>query len=154
MKTTEAILKQIEGIKRNGQSLDNRIQETACDVLMHIEKHAEASLACKLFNAMPNGSRRSALVAFLCQNGKVAPNPDKKTRADRPLVFNKHGHAFSAASASAKPWYEYKKEPAAQVFGDQALGDALARLKAKVNAAIQAGTLKADDAKVKAILAA
>ena len=151
MKTQAMILKAIDGIKRSGQSLDNKIQETACDVLQHIEEHSEVSLACKLFQAMPNGSRRAALVEFLIQNGKVMPNPDKKTRSERPFVFNKKGPAFSATRVSAKPWFEYKKESQAQVFGEQALLDAVKVLQKRVEAAVQAGTLSKDHPKVLAL---
>lgn len=144
MKTAKEITKDIKSIQTRGQNLDASIQATACDVLIHIESHCEASLACKLFNAMPQGSRRSALVAFMVANGKVKVNDGKdkaKPRKEFPFLYDAHGTTFSASRASDKPWYDYKKETQSQIFDDKALIKQIKALQTKVQSAIKEGSL-------------
>lgn len=144
MKTTKQIKNAIKSIHTRGNNLDASIQETACDVLIHIETHNEPSLACKLFNAMPQGSRRSALVAFMVANGKVKANDGKdkdKPRKEFPFLYDANGTTFDGARASAKPWFEYKKETAQQIFDDKALIRSIHALQTKIKKAIAEGSL-------------
>jgi len=115
----EGILLAIASIQRRGASLDNDIQATALAIAAHIHEHREVTLAVKLFNAMPMGSRRVALVHWFIKHAFVKVNMDKDTRKDFPLQFDKEAADKNASDeakgllleAGAKlQWFDCKKE--------------------------------------------
>lgn len=101
----------ISNIKMNGKALDSAIQEVGLSVLQHCAANGEVSLAIKLYNALPRGSRRNALVAWFVEFGTIAVELDKKKAKTHPLVFNRLG-VLDVEGAAEKPWYECKKERA------------------------------------------
>ena len=110
----------IANIKINGKVLDQSIQEVGLSVLYHVGVNREVSLAIKLLNAMPKGSRRNALIEWFIQFGMIAVNTDKATAKERPLVFDRD-RVTNLEGAAAKPWFTCRPErPAAEVFDVEA----------------------------------
>ena len=110
----------IANIKINGKALDQAIQEVGLSVLYHVGENREVSLAIKLLNVMPKGSRRNALIEWFIQFGMIAVNTDKATAKERPLVFDRD-RCTNLKGAAAKPWFTCRPErPAAEVFDVEA----------------------------------
>lgn len=144
------IEKNIASIGRRGALLDKDIQATGLAVLAHIEDHREVSLFKKLFDAMPKGSRRNALVAWAVGYGQVAVNMDKATKAAQPFLFNKEKKADLKA-ASEKAWFDFKKEKEpAEAFSFETELEAFQK---KVKAWVKAGKISEQDPAVAAIIA-
>lgn len=139
MRTAKEITASINSIKLAGQKLDDKIQSVALEVLEHIEEHKEASLACKLYQAMPKGARKNALVAWFLEFGAIKVNTGK-TKDDIPLVFAKDT-ATDITGATANPWFNFKKEKAPSEEFD--FDKALASLIKKAKKAMEAGHLNA-----------
>lgn len=89
--TIKQVNASIQNIKINGKALDQAIQDTALSVLHHVNENREVSLANKLFNAMPAGSRRNALAQWFFTFGMIAVNTDKASKKERPFIFDKEG---------------------------------------------------------------
>lgn len=151
MKMAKAeIEKNIASIGRRGALLDKDIQTTALAVLAHIEDHREVSLFKKLFDAMPKGSRRNALVAWAIGYGQVAVNMDKATKLAQPFLFVKDKTA-DLKGASEKAWFDFKKEKEpAEAFN---FGTELEAFQKKVKAWVKAGKISEQDPAVAAIIA-
>ncbi|WID30568.1 hypothetical protein [Pseudomonas phage HMGUpa2] len=135
----------IKSIANRGAALDKLVQTTGMDILKHIDEHGEVSLACKLFNAMPQGSRRLALAHWFIDNGKIEANTDKEKAKEFPFVFAKD-KATRLERAAEKPWFKYKKER--DVADEFSLDQAIAAFKAKVQRAIDKGQLQAADERI------
>lgn len=145
-----AIEKSIASIGRRGALLDKEIQTTGLAVLAHIEDHREVSLFKKLFDAMPKGSRRNALVAWAIGYGQVAVNMDKATKVAQPFLFVKDKTA-DLKGASEKAWFDFKKEKEpAEAFN---FGTELEAFQKKVKAWVKAGKISEQDPAVAAIIA-
>lgn len=141
---------QIKTIANRGVNFDKLVQSTAVDVIKHIEDHGEISLACKLFLALPNGSRRLALAHWFLKFGKVSINKDKAQSKTIPFVFNKEG-TTDVEGGEKLAWFDAKKEKTlAQEFK---LGDRIDRLIKEVNKAVESGALAANDPQVLALKA-
>ena len=139
MRDKKAIETSINQIKVSGQKLDDKIQAVALEVLEHVEQNSEASLACKLYNALPKGARKNALVAWFLEFGKIKVNTGKDKEAI-PLKFDKEG-TTDLEGAKAKAWYDFKKEKAPSEEFD--FDKALASLIKKAKKAMEAGHLNA-----------
>lgn len=144
------IEKNIASIGRRGALLDKDIQATGLAVLAHIEDHREVSLFKKLFDAMPKGSRRNALVAWAIGYGQVAVNQDKLTKVAQPFLFDKNKEPDLEAAAG-KAWFDFKKEKEpAEAFN---FGTELEAFQKKVKAWVKAGKISEQDPAVAAIIA-
>lgn len=146
----DAILIAIKSIAGRGASLDGHIQDTALSIAAHIGEHREVSLAIKLYNAMPQGSRRNALIQWFVTYGAVSVNQDKDTKKEFPLVFNKEG-TVDVVEGAKKAWFDCKKEKELtdEVFS---LADHVAKFQAQVNGWVKKGLITADDALVVELL--
>lgn len=144
------IVEAIRSIEGRGKKLDNDIQLTGLSVLAHIAKHGEVSLFIKLFNAMPQGSRRNALVAWAVDLGQVSVNMDKDTKKEFPFLFNKEG-TTNLEGAEKYPWYSYKPEAApSEAFN---FDKWLAKAHELLNAKVKAGTINpASDRRLQILL--
>lgn len=110
----------IANIKISGKALDAAIQEVGLSVLHHVGENREASLAIKLLNAMPKGSRRNALIEWFVRFGMIAVNMDEETAKERPLVFDRD-RTTNLEGATAKAWFTCRPErPATAVFDVEA----------------------------------
>lgn len=141
---------QIKTIANRGAALDKLIQSTGLDVLKHIEEHGEVSLACKLFLAMPNGSRRNSLAHWLLSYGKVKLNVDAKGKSDKAIPFAyAKDKTTDLEGAKGKAWYDAKKEKS--LDEEFNLDDSLGRFLKTVAKAVEQGKLAADNPKVVAL---
>lgn len=144
------IEKNIASIGRRGALLDKDIQATGLAVLAHIEDHREVSLFKKLFDAMPKGSRRNALVAWAIGYGQVAVNMDKATKVAQPFLFVKDKTA-DLKGASEKAWFDFKKEKEpAEAFN---FGTELEAFQKKIKEWVKAGKISEQDPAVASIIA-
>lgn len=108
MITKAQILGQIKTIGTRGAGLDKLIQHTAEAVVAHMAEHKEASLACKLYLAMPKGSRALALAHWFHAYGSVTVNKGDDSKAI-PFKFNMEG-TIKLEDGKKKAWYDCKKE--------------------------------------------
>lgn len=105
---TDAIRKEIGLIQTAGKKLDGRIQVAGLSILAHIDAHGDITLANNLLAAMPNGSRRKALVEWMLAHGKLAKNEDKATNKEVFFVYDK-SRTTQLDLAIESPWYEFAK---------------------------------------------
>ena|SRR5690625_4561164 len=133
----------IDSIARRGKKLDEDIQLAGLSCLNHIDQHGDVTVLCRLFNAMPRGSRRNALAAWAAAHGKVQVNVDSKTNKEKPFLFDRtRGTQLEAAAES--PWWDFKPErPLEEEFDFEA---ALAALFNRARKAKEQGiTIKGQD---------
>lgn len=150
----KAITLAIASIKTRGAKLDSDIQLTGLSILAHIQKHREVSLFGQLYAAMPQGSRKNALLKWALAFGAITVNMDKKTSKDTPFLFNKERADSEAgtdlAGATAKPWFLFKPEASPRdAFNLEATIKALHELIAKQ---VKAGTISKSDRRVQVLL--
>lgn len=105
----QQINRAIDAIQVRGKELDEAIQITGLSILHHIEVCGDYTIFKRLFDAMPKGARKNALVEWACMFGKVQVNTDKKSAKDMPFLFNKFGKT-DLEGAAAQPWYTFKQE--------------------------------------------
>lgn len=103
------IEKAITSIATRGKNLDNDIQLCALSVLAHLNEHGDPSLLNRLYNALPKGSRKAAMSAWVMTYGKVKPNEQPLTKKESPFLYNKEGET-DLDGATSKPWFEFKKD--------------------------------------------
>ncbi|ABW23082.1 hypothetical protein [Pseudomonas phage PAXYB1] len=126
---TEEINRAIDAIRVRGKELDEAIQLTGLSIIHHIDQCGDVTVVKALYEAMPKGSRRNALVEWLVLHGKVQVNTDKKSNKDLPFLYNKFGKT-DLVGATNSPWYSFKPEKALdQEFN---LAAALATIKKQV----------------------
>lgn len=111
----QAIKGAIANIKMNGKAIDAAIQEVGCSVLQHAAAHGDTTLADKLVQALPAGSRKKALVEWMLAFGQMRlldkANPDEALRIGKGAIF-KHDSTRTLALelAMQKEWYKFKPE--------------------------------------------
>lgn len=118
-----AIDKAIASIKTKGANLDASIQIAARSVLAHIEHCGDTTVADKLFNAMPNGSRRNCLAEWMLAFGQVRllmnTQPDDKEALKNGRIFAiDRTKKYDAAGAEGKLWHEMRKQADVQTVFD------------------------------------
>lgn len=98
-------------IKAAGAKLDARIQVAALSVIMHIDKHNDVTVATGLMDAMPQGSRKTALIEWFLAHGKMRQNVDKdgKVNKDLPWLLDK-SKKTQFELGMENPWYTFKPE--------------------------------------------
>lgn len=139
----------IGSIQKRGVQLDKDIQLTAESIIAHVDAHGEVSLFKKLYDAMPAGSRRNALVAWALAFSKVAVNFDKETKKERPFICDKT-KTTDLDKAANTPWFSFKKEKAPSE--EFSLDKALANFQELLRKQVKAGKLAADDTRLAAVL--
>lgn len=143
MRTTKQILASISNIKINGKALDESVQSVGMEVLEHVDKNGEVSLANKLLKALPKGARAKALADWFNRFGKVTVNTDKVTAKQFPLVYCKEGRT-DLAGAAGMPWYKCKQDKPLAVEFDFA-GQLMALIKRANEAAGKGLEIKGAD---------
>ena len=98
----------IARIKTGGAKLDANIQEAALACLEQAEQHGNVIPANKLWQALPNGSRRNALGVWLCKYGKIRINTGKDKDENR-FRFDKQGQTDMQGAAQTM-WYSTTAE--------------------------------------------
>lgn len=98
-------------IKAAGAKLDQRIQVAALSVIMHVEKCGDVTVATGLMDAMPQGSRKAALIEWFLAHGKMRQNVDAagKVNKDLPWLFDKTKETKFELGME-NPWYTFKPE--------------------------------------------
>jgi len=125
--TGEADITQgIKSAEGRGKSLQKDWHILACSIIAHIEAHrangVNANLANALVASLPNGVRKNALLDWFCAHGAVEFNDET-----RKLMFSKTQKTLQL-QAEAKPFWEFKPEPAYHAFDlDKAISDLLKR---------------------------
>ena len=116
----------IASIAASGKKLDADIQSAGMSILNHADEHGDSTLADKLIEAMPKGSRKLALVEWMLAYGKLrllkkADIEDAvRIAAGAVFAFDKSKRTDLEAAA-AKQWYTFKPEaPVATAFDAQA----------------------------------
>lgn len=150
----KAITLAIASIKSRGAKLDNDIQLTGLSILAHIQKHREVSLFGQLYAAMPQGSRKNALLKWALAFGAITVNMDKKSSKEQPFLFNKERADSEAGTdlqgATEKPWFLFKPEASPRdAFNLEATIKALQDLLIKQ---IKAGTVSKTDRRVQVLM--
>lgn len=107
--------KAIASIKSRGTKLDSMIQVVGLSIIAHVEAHGDTTLADRLFNAMPKGSRRNALAEWLIAFGKMRVLT-KSNKDDAEAIKNGRVFAFDKTkttdydTAKDTPWYDMRPE--------------------------------------------
>lgn len=106
----------IASIRLRGMKLDADIQAAGLDVLKHAATHGDTTLADALVHAMPNGSRKLALVEWMLAFGtfakiNVQSKAGKEAAAMGRLFQHDKERQGDLVGAELKLWTEFKKEP-------------------------------------------
>lgn len=132
--STEAINKAIASIKNRGTKLDSDIHVAGCSVLSHMAEHGDSTMADKLVQAMPAGSRKLALVEWMLAFGQVrvldAKN-DKAAITEGRVFALDRSRKHDAEGAEKTSWTEFRKDASvADAFdAGAAVKSVVARLK-------------------------
>jgi hypothetical protein len=133
IKTAAEINKAIASIANRGFKLDGDIHKAGVSVLAHASECGDPSLADKLVNAMPKGSRKLALVEWMLAHGQIAkldPKVDTKAIAGRVFKLDRT-RTLDLEGAIKDSWVTFKKEASVHTAFDAqaAVKSVLARLK-------------------------
>lgn len=119
MKTMQELDKAIKSIASTGAKLDQLIQTTGVGVLEHFAEHKDTGLVNRLYQALPNGARKTAFASWLLAYCAVSVNMDAATKKDKPFVYAKD-KATDPVGAAQDMWYNHKPEkPLDEVFDVQ-----------------------------------
>ena len=136
------INKAIASIATSGKKLDADIQAAGLSIIHHADAHGDSTLADKLVQALPRGSRKLALVEWMLAFAKLRlldkANPDDASRiaAGSFFAYDKTKRT-DLESAAQKPWYDFKPEaPVLTAFDAQA---AVQGVLAKLTKAVAGG---------------
>uniref|UniRef100_A0A7M2QM07 Uncharacterized protein n=1 Tax=feces metagenome TaxID=1861841 RepID=A0A7M2QM07_9ZZZZ len=120
------INKAIASIATRGKKLDADIQTAGVSILNHADQHGDSTLADKLVQALPKGSRKLALVEWMLAFGKLrlldkaVPEDAARIAAGAYFAYDKTKRT-DIESALAKPWFDFKPEaPILTAFDAQA----------------------------------
>ena len=144
--TKAQILGNINTIATRGNKLDQLIQDVAVSIVAHVGDHREASLVCKLYNAMPKGSRRLALAHWFVKHGAVKVNQSKTDAESIPFLFDATA-VTNVKGATEQFWFDGKKEKTLREEFD--VDRALANFGKVLERAIKAGKLEAGDVRIR-----
>lgn len=116
MKTISEINKAIDTIKTNGAALDALIQETGVSVLEHFAANKDNAVVNRLYLALPNGARKTAMASWLLAYGALRANTDQANKKTSPFVLDRSKETRPEAAA-VDMWYNHKPDAAPdQVF--------------------------------------
>lgn len=107
---TAELNKEFGLLKAAGKKLDDRIQVAGLSVLAHVEAHGDITVVSGLMDAMPQGSRKTAMIEWLLAHGKLEQNlVDGKVVKDKPWLYAK-GKTTDMDKAMEFPWFTFKPE--------------------------------------------
>lgn len=109
LKSISELSKVIASIKSSGARLDKAIQSASVNAIGYSVLHNDIRPANDLYNAMPNGSRRASLVAYLEKHGNLCYMTTEK----RFAFFENNNAQFDDLTEKellSTPWHEAKKE--------------------------------------------
>lgn len=136
------INKAIASIASRGKKLDADIQAAGLSIIHHADAHGDSTLADKLVQALPKGSRKLALVEWMLAFSKLrlldksSPEDAVRIAAGAFFAYDKSKNT-NLESASQKPWFDFKPEaPVLTAFDAQA---AVQGVLAKLSKAVAGG---------------
>lgn len=146
----KVLSKAITAIGKLGAKLDESIHAAAVSTLYHAEQHGDVTMAARLVLAMPQSSRRKALILWLQAFGplKVQNGEDGKF-AGFTISKGKKARPFDVDGAMATPFWDFTKERNPAEFTIEALVSYVQR---KLKNAVEQGKLDQQglaDARVK-----
>jgi hypothetical protein len=104
MPTKKQILGYIKTIGVQSTKLQARIHEVACMCLAHAEQHGDATLAQALYNELPNGQRREAVLEWIHLYSPVRIR-QKGEKVGILKDTNKDYRPFDMEGAEANPYW-------------------------------------------------
>lgn len=109
----KAIEDALMSIHRRGQTLQQDIHVAACSVLQHLGQHSDIRMVAKLFNAMPEASRKNAMRDWFAAFGPVTFD------GDTPVFVP--GGKVKLGDAMANPFWKFSPEKPYQAIDVAAL---------------------------------
>lgn len=103
-----ALNKEIASIAVAGKKLDMRIQEAGVAVAHHFAKNKDNGLVNRLYMALPNGARKSAMTSWILAHMAVVAN-EGITKKDQPFIYSDKKQTDPAA-AEGDMWYDHKPD--------------------------------------------
>jgi hypothetical protein len=114
----EQLRKDIDAFAKAGQKWADQGHKLAVRTLEHLtSSHGDVAMVNRLYLAMPQGSKSSALAEWFLAFGALAANTDKETKGEKPFVFVKDKKT-NIELAKAKPWYQFRPEPSPDMLYD------------------------------------
>lgn len=92
-------------------------QMLAVSALTRLADHGDIGYCNRLYQAIPKGSKSSAMASWMLTHGALTANTDKGSKADKPFVFSK-GKTTDVQGSIADPWFDHKPEPGADAVFD------------------------------------
>lgn len=132
--TVAEIDKAIKSIQGRGASLQDDIQQAALACVLQVQNHGNVVPLNRLYQALPEGSRKIGFAIWATRYAGVKGNKDKDTKASLPLAYD---HDTDLKGAIANPWFTVRSEPTLQ-----AALDAEKVLKATIHRLIKAEGVK------------
>jgi hypothetical protein len=132
--TVAEIDKAVQSIGKRGAALQDDIQAVALACIVQIQDHGNVVPLNRLYNAIPEGSRKVGFALWAQRFAGIKANKDKDTKASLPLAYH---HDTDLSGAIKNPWYTVRSEPNVQ----KAL-DAQEAVKALVKKLIKAEGVK------------
>lgn len=105
LKGVDAIRAEIKAINKAGTTLAARIQHCAVAALEHMVEHRDHTLLVELYQAMPKGTRSSALAAWILAFSQLKANDDKASKKDKPFLLDKE-KTLDLEGARNTLWHE------------------------------------------------
>ena len=115
IKGASEIEKSLKSLFARGAKLDRDIHVVGVSVLSHASEHGDTTLADKLVQSMPKGSRKLALVEWMLAYGQMAKldtKADKDAIAGGRLFKLDRTRKLDLEGAAAESWTEFKPEAA------------------------------------------
>jgi hypothetical protein len=104
----------IEGIGRDCVKMNDRIQNAACNIVLHTVVHGDERLAQSLYDAVTSGTRRASLATwfqlygpFAVEGGKIVLDKAKRDAMKGPGADDVKVDIAKLFNAK---WFEAKKE--------------------------------------------
>lgn len=107
MSNHKDIVRGITSIRTRGANLDLLIWRVAASTVLHSVEHNEASLLDRLYNSMPNGSRRERLAAWILDNSDVVLY---KGKAEGRVFAVRANATCNTEALLNNAWYDHARD--------------------------------------------
>jgi len=139
LKSAQELSKLITAIGRIGKKIDEQIQVAAIQAIGYSIIHGDIRFGQQLFDNMPSGARRQALVTYLEKFGQfVWMSTEKKFN-----FYKRDDIEFDEEFLAGRKWYDEKKENIVSDIDVQAMVDKLIK---RIESAIEKGGVNVKNA--------
>ena len=108
---TKSITRKITSIRTRGRKLDADIHTTALSCVYHAEQHGDVTLAERLMDSMPNGSRVKSLAVWLEDFFPMSVKKDKESGNWKvSLKKDRSAEDYQYEKAEADPFWQHSVE--------------------------------------------